>query len=99
MEWRERAADAALRELREEAGVRAEILGLLDVVDLMEGEHSAVLIDYAVRWTSGEPVAGDDATEARFWPAQEALELVTWSETKRIIALAIERFGQGPAEA
>ena len=97
MEWRERATEAALRELHEEAGVRADILGLLDVVDLMEGDHSAVLIDYAVRWTSGEPVAGDDATEARFWPAREALGLVTWSETKRIIALAIERFGTAVA--
>lgn len=99
IEWGERAADAALRELHEETGAIAAMLGLLDVVDLNDGEHSAVLVDYAVRWVSGEAVAGDDATEARFWPAQEALNLVTWSETKRIIALAIERFGQGPAEA
>jgi 8-oxo-dGTP diphosphatase len=92
IEWGERAADAALRELREETAVEAEILGLLDVVDGLFGERHYVLVDYAVRWTSGDPRAGDDATEAAFWPAGTAIDLVDWSETKRIIALALERF-------
>ena len=33
IEWGERAADAALRELKEETGCSAEIVGLIDVVD------------------------------------------------------------------
>ena len=95
IEWGERAADAALRELQEETGARGEILGLLDVVDGLFGEQHYVLVDYAVRWISGEIQAGDDATEAAFWPADQATQLVQWSETRRIIALAIERFGDG----
>ena len=86
----ERAVDAALRELREETGVEAEITGLIDVVDGIfpgAGRHY-VLIDYAARWVSGEPVAGDDAMEARFVAVDEATKLVDWSETRRIIALA-----------
>ena len=96
IEWGERAEAAALRELEEETGVEGEILGLLDVVDGLFGERHYVLVDYAVRWTSGEPRAGDDATEAAFWPAEEAIRLVDWSETERIIALAAERFGKDP---
>lgn len=85
----ERAIDAALRELQEEAGVEAEITGLLDVVDGLfpEAGRHYVLIDYAARWLSGEPVAGDDAAEARFVPLAEVDGLVEWSETRRIIAL------------
>ncbi len=95
----ERAVDAALRELLEETGVKAEILSLLDVVDGLFADASGalerhyVLIDYAARWLGGEPLAGDDAAEARFWPTEEALRLTPWDETRRIIALALQRHG------
>ena len=90
----ERAIQAALRELREETGVEAEMLGLVDVVDGLFPEHGRhyVLIDYAARWLSGEPRAGDDAAEAAFFPFEEALRQVDWDETRRILALARERF-------
>lgn len=86
----ERAVDAALRELREETGVEAELTGLLDVVDgvFPEAGRHYVLIDYAASWISGEPVAGDDAIEARFVTLDQASTMVDWSETRRIIALA-----------
>jgi 8-oxo-dGTP diphosphatase len=86
----ERAMDAALRELREETGVEAEITGLIDVVDGLfpEAGRHYVLIDYAARWLSGEPVAGDDAAEARFVGMDEIETLIDWSETLRIIRMA-----------
>jgi 8-oxo-dGTP diphosphatase len=88
----ERAMDAALRELREETGVEAEITGLIDVVDGLfpEAGRHYVLIDYAARWLSGEPVAGDDAAEARFVPLDEVETLIDWSETRRIIRMAAD---------
>src|SRR5262245_13844537 len=76
IEWGERAADAALRELREETGCEAALIGLVDVVDAVLSRSGAdaappwghhVLIDYAARWISGEPRGGDDALEARFF--------------------------------
>lgn len=87
----ERAVDAALRELAEETGVVGKIIGLIDVVDGLfpEIEHHYVLIDYAATWVSGEPVAGDDAADARFMPVALALERVDWSETRRIIRAAV----------
>lgn len=86
----ERAADAALRELKEETGVEARLLGLIDVVDgvFPEAGRHYVLIDYLAEWLSGEPVAGDDAAEAKFMPLQAAIDAVDWSETRRIIARA-----------
>jgi 8-oxo-dGTP diphosphatase len=86
----ERAMDAGLRELREETGIEAEITGLIDVVDGLFPEAGVhyVLIDYAARWVSGEPVAGDDAVEAR-WVALDRIDaLIGWDETRRIIRMA-----------
>ena len=86
----ERAVDAALRELAEETGVTARITALIDVVDgiFAESRLHYVLIDYAAEWVSGEPVAGDDALEARFVPLDQVEALIEWSETRRIIGLA-----------
>jgi 8-oxo-dGTP diphosphatase len=99
IEWGERACDAALRELREETGIEAEMLGLLDVVDgLFSGADGAVaahyvLVDYAAVWTAGEPVAGDDAAAAAFHPLDRLDDLGLWAETTRIIRLAEARYG------
>ncbi len=97
IEWGERAADAALRELKEETRVDADLIGLIDVVDAVFTRRGApgespwghyVLIDYAARWRAGEPKGGDDAREARFFAGAEIESLALWSETTRIIAAA-----------
>jgi 8-oxo-dGTP diphosphatase len=95
IEWGEAAADAALRELREETGVEAELIGLIEVVDGVfrsrttgEVVRHYLLIDYVARWASGEPVAGDDAADARFVPLAEIAGLGMWDETVRIIGKA-----------
>ena len=88
VEWGEGVEAAALRELLEETGITAELAGLVAVVDGLFGDRHYVLIDYAARWVSGEPVAGDDATDARFMPLSEALAAVAWEETRRVIAEA-----------
>jgi 8-oxo-dGTP diphosphatase len=68
----ERALAAALREVGEETGVEAEILGLTDVHDVLirgaEGQLTAhyVLSVYFGRWVRGEPVASGDVVTARF---------------------------------
>ena len=96
IEWGERAADAALRELREETGCEADLAGLIDVVDAVMTSRDAqaapwghyVLIDYAARWRAGEPRAGDDARDARFFTPDELPQLGLWAETLRVIAAA-----------
>jgi hypothetical protein len=39
----------------------------------------------------GRAAGGDDASEARFWSAEAALEAVDWSETRRVIRLALQQ--------
>jgi len=104
IEWGERAADAALRELAEETGVTAELAGLIEVVDGVfesrgTGEIWAhyVLVDYAARWIAGEPVAGDDARAARFVPLPALHEVELWSETRRIIEAGARMLAEGRA--
>ncbi len=93
LEWGETLQAGALRELAEETGVSAEILGLIDVVDGVMTTRHYIMVDYAARWTAGEPVAGDDAADARFLALDEALAIVEWEETRRVIREAVERFG------
>lgn len=87
----ERAADAAVREVREETGCSIAVTGLIDIVELIESGNHLILIDYAARWLSGEPRAGDDALEARFVPPGELDGLELWDETRRIIGEARAR--------
>ena len=79
---------AALRELREETGVEAELCGLIDVVDYIAPDRHYVLIDYAARWRSGEPQAGDDADAAAFVSFDQLSALGLWDETLRVIEQA-----------
>jgi len=53
------------------------------------GRHY-VLIDYAAEWVSGEPVAGDDALEARFVALAQVGTLIDWAETRRVIRMAAD---------
>ena len=95
LEFGERTADGALRELHEETGITARLVGLVDVVDAIftsrqsgETHRHFVLFDYAATWQAGDPVAGDDAGHAE-WISPDRLEsLGLWRETLRIIAAA-----------
>lgn len=89
----EMQTDAALRELFEETAVTANLLGKVAVIDAnFEGFHYA-LHDYAARWISGEPKAGDDAKLARFVLITEIGALGMWPKTTQVILDAYAKFG------
>lgn len=96
----ERAEDAAAREVREETGCEIGIMALIDVVERIDADSHFILIDYAARWLSGDPRAGDDVSEARFVPPEDLAALELWDETRRIIEAArAMRTGEAPDKA
>ncbi len=73
--------DAALRELHEETGLRAEAPRLITVLDFIEHDgtgalaHHFAMIAVLCRWQAGEAVAADDALEARWFDPVELASL------------------------
>jgi ADP-ribose pyrophosphatase YjhB (NUDIX family) len=68
----ETARAAAQRELMEETGIEADIVGLVDVHDvIMRRDDGALSAHYLLtvfygRWRAGEPKAASDVANARF---------------------------------
>ena len=90
----ETAKAAALRELAEETGVTARLVGLADVVDVLL--HDAqdtlrahyVLCAYYGHWQAGEPQADSDAAAAKFVPVAALSEYTLTVGTKGVIERA-----------
>jgi ADP-ribose pyrophosphatase YjhB (NUDIX family) len=74
----ETLAQAALRELREETGVEAELIGLIQPIEYIERDpngrvkHHFVICAHAARWISGEGETGPEALAVR-WARQEEI--------------------------
>ncbi|WP_150287930.1 NUDIX hydrolase [Rhabdaerophilum calidifontis] len=68
----ERMAEGALRELAEEVGVTAEIVGFVDHVEHIEHDPAgllrahAVIAAFAGRWIAGEPTPSAEISDIRW---------------------------------
>lgn len=79
---------AAERELREETGVDSRAMEILSALDAIgPGDHHFVLIAVLCRWVTHEPVASDDALEAR-WFGLDDLGAITATASQGVIDLA-----------
>ncbi|MBZ6076217.1 NUDIX hydrolase [Microvirga puerhi] len=77
----ETMAEAALRELHEEVGVKAKLIGLIAPVEFIERDaegrikHHVVIAAHAARWVSGEPRTGPEAKEIRWVTERDIVDL------------------------
>ncbi len=88
----EEVHEAALRELREEAGIEGRIVRLIDV-DTVENYYygSLAIVTYEVEMTGGTVCPGDDAVEAKYFQISD-LPNLAWESNKKAIHLYIENY-------
>lgn len=76
VEGGETLAEAVLRELAEETGIEGVCGPLLGWVELIDEDHHFVVLDFTVSLLEAqEPVAGDDAAEARWVDLADVAEM------------------------
>lgn len=93
----EAIAEAARREVAEEAGIAVEVGGLIDVVDSITRDQTGAvqyhytLVDLVAEWRAGEAQPGHDAAAVAWVDPADLASYELWDETERIIALALEK--------
>jgi 8-oxo-dGTP diphosphatase len=93
----ETIAEAARREVKEEAGLDLTLGDIVATVDLIERDQQGriryhyTLIDFVAEAASPELHPGSDAADARWFDPGEIEALGLWSETVRVIKLAGKR--------
>ncbi|KQP05949.1 MAG: NUDIX hydrolase [Methylobacterium sp.] len=93
----EALAEAALRELREEVGLAATVVGVLPPTEIIlraadgRTRHHYVVHPHAALWTGGEPVAGPEALAVRWATPAELAGLDTTPGLDGTVAAAFAR--------
>lgn len=96
----ETLAEAAKRELREEAGIEIELGDIIATLDLIDRDDAGrvryhyTLVDFTAETSSADLLPGDDAADAKWFDRQALDKLGLWSETIRIIDLAATKRSQ-----
>jgi ADP-ribose pyrophosphatase YjhB (NUDIX family) len=79
--------EAALRELKEETGIKGKIVKLLDVDSYKSRFYGDLLfLTFVVEQSGGILCAGDDCVQARFWPANKLPPLAFRSNKRALDA-------------
>jgi 8-oxo-dGTP diphosphatase len=95
MEYGERQIDALAREVMEETGLEVASAVQLSVEDASDDPraHSLMISFIVTRWR-GEVTAGDDASEAAWFPITDPPDDMAWRNHTRVIEKARERLNR-----
>lgn len=88
VEMGETVANAALREVSEETGVRATIIGFVGLYEIITSEAHYAIAAHAAIYRSGEAKAASDAAAARFVGLDEVKALPLAPNTLAAITMA-----------
>lgn len=96
----ESPAEAALREVREEAGVEAEVVDSLGQVRYWYqrgGRRVAKVVEFfLLRYVSGDVADHDHEVEQAHWmPAKEAAKTLTYAGERDMVREALSRLDRG----
>ena len=90
----ETLAEAALRELREEVGVEAKLIGPVAPIEVIERDPEGrvrlhfVIAPHAAHWVSGEPLRGPEARDVRWVTQADIRTLATTPGLPEVLARA-----------
>ncbi len=88
MNAHERAEEAVVREVREETGLETRVERFFDLFSGREHPRGADLfLVYLVQQTGGTLAAGDDASEAAWFPLEQ-LPALAFTSTQKILSAA-----------
>jgi 8-oxo-dGTP pyrophosphatase MutT (NUDIX family) len=96
----ESSAEAARREVREEAGLETELVGKLDDIRywyVRDGERVMKIVSFFLfRYRSGSVEDHDHEVEEALWiPLEEAPERLAYKGEREIAGTALSRLAQG----
>lgn len=92
-EWSEHPQQTAIRELKEETGLDISITSMFDVFMGMDDPRThAVLILYHAEVIGGELIAGDDASDARFFSFDNLPANIAFQAHRDALALYRKRY-------
>lgn len=101
----EKPEETALREVREETGLRAEIVAPLETIEYWYyGRGGAkrlrfhkTVYFYLMRYVEGDTADHDhEVTEARWAPIDEAARMLTFKSERKLVEQAAQMLGEHP---
>jgi 8-oxo-dGTP diphosphatase len=109
VETGETLAEAAMRELREEVGVEARVIGFVEPIEVIQHDDDGrvrahyVICAHVARWVAGEPQPGPEAGSVLWADPDQLDNLPTTPHLARIVKRALMiaggdvSTGQGPS--